>query len=103
VATTRRIASRQALRVDLVETRGQLPIDVLATELGEPLAVVRGWIEELLEADALSARVEGQTITFDPDGAGAALTRTCASCGGPMQAVGRGLFHCTYCDAEEHG
>ena len=103
VFTVRRIATRQALLVDLVETRGRLEIEALAGELGEPVPVVRGWIDELLTASALGARVGAGTITFEPGRAGDSLSRSCTACGGPMKAVGRGLYHCAYCDAETYG
>jgi hypothetical protein len=100
VFTARRLASRQALLVELVETRARVSIDWLAAELGEPVEIVQAWVGDLRAAGHLSARLQDGWLQFDPDGKGSAITRSCESCGGPMKAVGRGVFHCAYCGSE---
>ena len=100
VHTARRLAALHALLVELVEKQGEISVEELSAELGEPAPTVDGWIAELLAAGHLSARVDGNRISFDPTGRGDARVRSCVDCGGPMKAVGRGVYYCAYCGAE---
>jgi len=100
VYTARRLASLRALLVGTIEERGAASFEELGAFLAEPRDVVRYWVSDLVEAGHLGARIEAESVRFDPTGLGDAIVRACEDCGGPMKATGRGVFYCAYCGKE---
>ena len=90
-----------------VRERGRVPLAELARELGEPTVVVEAWLGELLMGGRVVGTIDRERSLFlwDPHGDGLVgarelRQRDCEGCGGPLRAVGGGLFRCVYCGTE---
>ena len=101
------VVDRQQRIATTLRERGRLEIPALAGELGEPRSVVESWIAELLRGGRVVGTIdrERQLFLWDPMGDGAIGARAfeqrdCEKCGGPLRALGHGLFRCVYCGTD---
>ncbi len=106
VLTVDHLSRQQERLARLIVDRGRERIVVLAGTLGEPTGIVEGWVDELRIAGVVDATVDRgrELVIWAPLGTrepGLELElRSCTGCGGPLRAVGGGLFRCVYCSAE---
>lgn len=96
-------AERAEMRkiLDMVESRGQLPVSDLVIELGESQKEVQNMIHSLVGMGVFSGYINWDEGTlYSADAAGLRDLEKCKFCGGELKLAGKGVVTCPYCGAE---
>jgi hypothetical protein len=98
-----RDAQRAELRkiLDMVKSRGQLPVSDLVIELGESQNEVQDMIHSLVGMGVFSGYINWEEgILYSEDASGLRDLERCKFCGGELKLAGKGVVVCPYCGAE---
>jgi hypothetical protein len=96
-------ASRSDLRriLDIVQSRGRIPVSELAIELQATRDEVQRHVHELVGLGLFSGYINWEEgILFSSEAAGLRKLDKCRHCGGELQLVGKGVVTCPYCGTE---
>jgi hypothetical protein len=96
-------AGRSELRriLDIVQSRGQIPVSELAIELQATRDEVQRHVHELVGLGLFSGYINWEEgILFSSEAAGLRKLDKCRHCGGELQLVGKGVVTCPYCGTE---
>lgn len=96
-------AQRAELRkiLDMVKSRGQLPVSDLVIELGESQSEVQDMIHSLVGMGVFSGYINwDEGVLYSEDAAGLRDLERCKFCGGELKLAGKGVVTCPYCGAE---
>jgi len=96
-------AERDELRkiLDMVKSRGQLPISDLAIELGANQREVQDKIHALVGMGIFSGYINWEEgVLYSQDAAGLRDLERCKYCGGELKLAGKGVVTCPYCGTE---
>lgn len=96
-------AERADLRkiLDMVKSRGQLPISDIVLELGETKDQVQDKIHALVGMGVFSGFINWEEGTlYSEDAAGLREIDRCKYCGGEVRLAGKGVMTCPYCGTE---
>lgn len=97
------VEDRQEMRkiLDMVKSRGQLPVSELVIELGASRDEVQNMIHALVGMGVFSGYINWDEGTlYSEDAAGLRDLERCKYCGGQLELVGKGVIVCPYCGAE---
>jgi DNA-binding Lrp family transcriptional regulator len=84
-----------------VEARGQVSLDVLATELDAPVALVQEWIYRLVQSRKFTGYINwDEGILYSADAEGLRDGGRCPYCGGELGLAGKGVVRCHNCGSE---
>lgn len=87
--------------LDIVKTRGQVPISDLTIELGTNSQDVQDKIHALVGMGVFSGYVNWEEgILYSADAAGLRGMERCKYCGGELKLAGKGVISCPYCGTE---
>ncbi len=96
-------AERDQLRkiLDMVESRGQMPVSDLAIELKVNRIEVQEKIHALVGMGVFSGFVNWEEgVLYSEDAAGLRDLERCKYCGGELKLAGKGVVTCPYCGTE---
>ena len=96
-------AGRSELRriLDIVQSRGQIPVSDLAIELQTTRDEVQRHVHELVGLGLFSGYINWEEgVLFSSEAAGLRKLDKCRHCGGELQLVGKGVVTCRYCGTE---
>jgi DNA-directed RNA polymerase subunit RPC12/RpoP len=92
---------KQRQLLDMVKTRGQVPISDLAFELKASRDDVQGWIHDLVGMGIFSGYVNwDEGILYSIEASQLRDMTRCKHCGGEVQLAGKGVVRCGYCGTE---
>lgn len=96
-------ASRVELRriLDIVQSRGQIPVNDLAIELKSAPGEVQRRIHELVGLGLFSGYINWEEgVLYSSEAAGLRALERCRHCGGELKLAGKGVITCPYCGTE---
>lgn len=96
-------AERAALRkiLDLVKSRGQIPISELVIELGTAQRQVQDQIHALVGMGLFSGYINWEEgVLYSSEAANLRDLERCKHCGGEVKFAGKGVLTCPYCGTE---
>ena len=100
-AQTEVVAQKQRRLLDLVTSRGQIPINEAALELQTPTAEVRNWIYRLVGLGVFSGYINWDDgVLYSAQASQLREMTNCKKCGGEVKLVGKGVVKCPYCGTE---
>ena len=102
-AEARELAEVQEQRrlLDIVSTRGQVPISDLVLELRSSREAVQNDLYELVGRGLFSGYVDwSKGVLYSVEASKLQGRQTCPNCGGQLELAGKGLIKCPYCGAE---
>ena len=97
------VAEREEMRkiLDMVKSRGQLPISELVIELGSSQQEVHDKIHALVGMGVFSGYINWEEgILYSQDASGLRELERCKHCGGELELAGKGVITCPYCGTE---
>jgi hypothetical protein len=97
------LAEREEMRkiLDMVKSRGQLPVSELVIELGAKQAEVQNMIHSLVGMGVFSGFINWEEgVLYSEDAAGLRDLQKCKYCGGELDLAGKGVVTCPYCGTE---
>lgn len=97
------IEDRQEMRkiLDMVKSRGQLPVSELVIELGANRDEVHDMIHALVGMGVFSGYINWEEGTlYSEDASGLRDLERCKYCGGQLELAGKGVVTCPYCGTE---
>lgn len=87
--------------LDIVKTRGQVPVSDLAIELGVNRQEIQDMIHRLVGMGVFSGYVHWEEgVLYSEDAAGLRELDRCKHCGGELEIAGKGVVTCPYCGTE---
>lgn len=87
--------------LDMVESRGQLPVSDLAIELGINRIEVQEKVHALVGMGVFSGFINWEEgVLYSEDAAGLRDLERCKYCGGELKLAGKGVVTCPYCGTE---
>ncbi len=96
-------AERTKMRriLDIVKSRGQVPISELVLELGSTRDEVQKQIHELVGMGLFSGYIYwDEGVLYSAEAAGLRDLERCKHCGGEVKLAGKGVLTCPYCGTE---
>lgn len=96
-------AERRALRriLDIVESRGQVPISDLALELGLTRDQVHEKVHALVGMGLFSGYINWEDgVLYSEEASSLQALERCKRCGGELKLAGKGVITCPYCGTE---
>lgn len=96
-------AERAELRkiLDMVKSRGQLPISDLVLELGASRDEVQDMIHSLVGMGVFSGFINWEEgVLYSEAASGLRGLERCKHCGGQVKLAGKGVMTCPYCGTE---
>jgi hypothetical protein len=87
--------------LDIVKSRGQVPVSDLALELGASRDDVQRQIHALVGMGLFSGYVNWEEgVLYSAQASGLRELERCKHCGGELKLVGKGVIACPYCGTE---
>lgn len=87
--------------LDIVQSRGKVPVSDLAIEIGINRVEVQEKIHALVGMGVFSGFINWEEgILYSEDAAGLRELERCKFCGGELTLAGKGVVTCPYCGAE---
>lgn len=87
--------------LDIVQSRGQVPVGDLAIELRSTRDEVQRRVHELIGLGIFSGYINWEEgVLYSSDAAGLRDMQNCRHCGGELKLAGRGVISCPYCGTE---
>ena len=100
-AKTDVVAQKQRRLLDMVSTRGELPIADAAVELQVPRDELKNWIYRLVGLGVFTGYINWDDgILFSAQASQLRDLTQCKKCGGAVKLVGKGVVKCPYCGTE---
>jgi hypothetical protein len=94
-------AQKQRRLLDMVTTRGQLPIADAAVELQVPRDELKNWIYRLVGLGVFAGYINWDDgILYSAQASQLRDLTQCKKCGGEVKLVGKGVVKCPYCGTE---
>jgi len=96
-------AGRTELRriLDIVQSRGQVPVGDLAIELKATRDDVQRRVHELVGLGIFSGYINWEEgVLYSSEAAGLRKLEKCRHCGGDLKLAGKGVITCPYCGTE---
>ena len=94
-------AQKQRRLLDMVTTRGQLPIADAAVELQVPRDELKNWIYRLVGLGVFAGYINWDDgILYSAQVSQLRDLTQCKKCGGEVKLVGKGVVKCPYCGTE---
>jgi hypothetical protein len=96
-------AERASLRriLDLVKSRGQIPVSDIVLELRSSREKVQRQVHALVGMGLFSGYINWDDgVLFSAEAAGLRTLDRCKYCGGELKLGGKGVVVCPYCGAE---
>ncbi len=87
--------------LDVVKTRGQVPVTDLVLELGSTRDQVHDWIHRLVGMGVFSGYVNwDEGMLYSAQASALRELERCKHCGGEVKLAGKGVITCPYCGTE---
>ena len=100
-AKTDVVAQKQRRLLDMVSSRGQLPIADAAVELQVPRDELKNWIYRLVGLGVFTGYINWDDgLLFSAEASQLRNLTNCKKCGGEVKLVGKGVVKCPYCGTE---
>jgi hypothetical protein len=100
-AKTDVVAQKQRRLLDMVSSRGQLPIADAAVELQVPRDELKNLIYRLVGLGVFTGYINGDDgLLFSAQASQLRNLTNCKKCGGEVKLVGKGVVKCPYCGTE---
>jgi hypothetical protein len=96
-------AERDVMRriLDMVQSKGQVPISDLVVELKSSRDQVQNQVHALVGMGVFSGYVNwDEGMLYSTDAAGLRDLERCKHCGGELKLVGKGVISCPWCGTE---
>jgi hypothetical protein len=96
-------AGRTELRriLDIVQSRGQVPVSDLAIELKSSRDEVQRRVHELVGLGIFSGYINWEEgVLYSSEAVGLRRLEKCRHCGGDLKLAGKGVITCPYCGTE---
>ncbi|MBI3362879.1 MAG: hypothetical protein HY023_17390 [Chloroflexi bacterium] len=92
---------KQRRLLDMVKTRGQVPISDLVFELKSTRTEIQQWVHDLVGMGIFSGYVNwDEGILYSAEASQLRNLTRCKHCGGEVQLAGKGVVRCGYCGTE---
>jgi hypothetical protein len=95
------VAQKQRRLLDMVTTRGQLPISDAAVELQMPRDEVKNWVYRLVGLGVFTGYINWDDgVLYSAQASQLRNMTNCKKCGGEVKLAGKGVVRCPYCGTE---
>jgi len=95
------LAQKQRRLLDMVTTRGELPISDAAVELQVPRDEVKNWVYRLVGLGVFSGYINWDDgVLYSAQASQLRNLTNCKKCGGEVKLAGKGVVRCPYCGTE---
>lgn len=95
------VAQKQRRLLDMVTTRGELPISDAAVELQMPREEVKNWVYRLVGLGVFTGYINWEDgVLYSAQASQLRDMTHCKKCGGEVKLVGKGVVRCPYCGTE---
>lgn len=92
---------QQRQLLDIVKSRGQVPVADLALEMHANVDTVRNLIHQLVGLQVFSGYINWEKgIIYSSDASKLREMTQCKNCGGEIKLVGKGIMVCKFCGTE---
>ncbi len=92
---------KQRRLLDILKSRGQVGVNDMALELGEPVAQVQNMVHALVGLQVFSGYVNWADGTlYSAEASQLRELDKCKNCGGEIKLAGKGVVVCKYCGTE---
>ncbi len=100
-AETESEMQKQRQLLDIVKSRGQVPVSDLALEMKTNVDSVRNMIHQLVGLQVFSGYINwDKGILYSSDAGNLRELDKCKNCGGEIKLVGKGVVACPFCGTE---
>ena len=95
------VAQKQRRLLDMVTTRGELPISDAAVELQMPRDEVKNWVYRLVGLGVFTGYINWEDgVLYSAQASQLRDMTHCKKCGGEVKLAGKGVVRCPYCGTE---
>jgi hypothetical protein len=95
------VMHKQRRLLDIVKSRGEVPVTDLALELGVNADALKSMIHQLVGLQVFSGYINWEKgILYSSDASQLRTLDKCKNCGGDIQLVGKGVVACKFCGTE---
>jgi hypothetical protein len=94
-------AARQRKLLNIVQSRGQVPIDEVAVEMQLPREQIREAIYSLVGLGVFSGYINwDKGVLYSEQASQLRDLKQCPNCGGEINLTGKGIAQCKFCGTE---